>query len=949
MSSQWYLRNPLIHQNRRKTSGSRWLQSFDCTNMRPLIICRGPIRMEAMNVFEEMGIKDYGILLSEKDSITYANALSPELRKHSNSDRVHRVQDYTGASKGERHARIQQIVKIAHRNGYDSIFAGYGFMAEDEEMVSAMEAAGLNFIGPCSQAVESAGRKDLAKRTALAVDVSVTPGIDNATILTLLRLCPTEKDLQAAIRKHGLKVVKKMMDSADTLEDKAELVLDASYTRGIDLFTIDQLAETLADEVGKIFKANPDNRIRLKAIGGGGGKGQRILDAPAQYKGSAGRKLERAIAPVASSLREVLSEVKATGVGDNKNVLVEVNVETVRHLEIQVVGNGDWCITMGGRDCSVQMNEQKLLEVSLTQEELAEAIDRTENSAAKKSLETDLRMLSEMEEEGARFGAAVGLDSVSTFECIIDRDRHYFMEMNTRVQVEHRVSELCYRLRFTNPKDEKDSFAVNSIVELMVLLARHGSRLPCPTRERREPASLEARMNATDRALKPHAGGIITQWSDNIEGEIRDDQGICVHNPDTDVFMKYHLAGAYDSNIALLLSTGAGRAESYSQMAEILRQTRLTGDNLQTNIEFLYGLINWLIGNNVQARPTTNFVVPYLTAIGQLKAISAKVDIVYAYNEIERAHLAASTDPMYRSSVQAIMARKASLLARAINQLFAEPHYLAGWLAVNQHRYSLSDKGVEWLDNPVRVLADLYHYLNMDARDGLPALYAIWDHDEELLRDALNFYDSLEAELGTQNWSALKRTLNGKKGKHAMGEHLDAAQAAHAGFQLGMEILSVLPYVGQRAGFYELNVTDGLSISIPDSLRDREAQDAALKQLSPPPAISGDEITAPTGGMFYAREAPDQPPFINAGQHFETGDPLFIIEVMKMFNKVYAPFSGTVDKILIDADATIMKRGEAVFKVTPDDEIVVESADEILVTIRQETDRFLAENGYQQR
>ena len=92
----------------------------------------------------------------------------------------------------------------------------------------------------------------------------------------------------------------------------------------------------------------------------------------------------------------------------------------------------------------------------------------------------------------------------------------------------------------------------------MVLLARHGKRLPKPTRERREPASLEARMNATDRALKPHAGGVITQWSDTIEGEIRDDQGICLHNPDTDVFMKYHLAGAYDSNIALLLGTGRG-------------------------------------------------------------------------------------------------------------------------------------------------------------------------------------------------------------------------------------------------------------------------------------------------------------------------------------------------------------------------------------------------------
>ena len=946
MSNQWYLSNPLIHQNRRKTTGSQWQQSFDCTDMRPLIICRGPIRMEAMTVFEEMGISDYGILLSEKDSITYANALSPELRKHSNPDRVHRVQDYTGSTKEERHARIDQIVQIAKRNGYDSIFAGYGFMAEDEEMVAAMEAAGLNFIGPCSQTVESAGRKDLAKRTALAVDVSVTPGIDNATTLTLLRLCPTEKDLQSAIKKNGLKVTKRAMDNANSLEEKAELVLDASYSKGIDLFSIDELAETLSEEIGKIFKSNPDNRMRLKAIGGGGGKGQRILDAPAQYKGSAARKLAQATAPVPSLLREVLSEVKATGVGDNKNVLAEVNVETVRHLEIQVVGNGDWCVTMGGRDCSVQMNEQKLLEVSVTQEELAEAIEKTTGAAAKQSLETDLRMLTEMEEEGARFGAAVGLDSVSTFECIIDRDRHYFMEMNTRVQVEHRVSELCYSLRFTNPESPDDSFSVDSIVELMVLLARHGSRLPCPIRERREPASLEARMNATDHALKPHAGGIITQWSDTIEGEIRDDQGICLHNPDTDVFMKYHLAGAYDSNIALLLSTGAGRTESYAQMAEILRQTRLTGDNLATNIEFLYGLINWLIGNNVEARPATNFVVPYLTAVGQLQAISSNIDVVYAYDAIEKAHLAANNDPAYRNSVQTIMARKASLLARAINRLFADPHFLSGWLAVNQHRFELSDKGIQWRDNPVRVLADLYDFLNMDQRKNLPALYAIWDHDDELLKEALSFYDSLEAALGTQNWSALNRALNGKKGKEVLGSALEEAQAAHAGFQLGMDVLSILPYVGQRAGFFDLCVNEDLSISIPEALRDRDAQDAAFRQLSPPPAISGDQITAPTGGMFYAREAPDQPPFINAGDHFDAGDPLFIVEVMKMFNKVYAPFSGTVDEILIDTDATIVKRGEAVFKVTPDDEIVTASADEIQAAIRRETDKFLAENGY---
>lgn len=128
-----------------------------------------------MDVFEEMGIGHYGILLSEKDSIVYANALAPELRQLTDSNRVHRVPDYTGASKEERVERIGQIIQIAKDNGYDSIFAGYGFMAEDEEFVAAIEKAGLSFIGPNSRTQADAGKKDEAKRTALQVGVSVTP------------------------------------------------------------------------------------------------------------------------------------------------------------------------------------------------------------------------------------------------------------------------------------------------------------------------------------------------------------------------------------------------------------------------------------------------------------------------------------------------------------------------------------------------------------------------------------------------------------------------------------------------------------------------------------------------------------------------------------------------------------------------------------------------------
>ena len=139
MSKNLYLNNDLIHKDRQlKTSDSKWVRSFDCRHMHPLIICRGPIRKEAMDVFSEMGIEYYGILLSEKDSVVYQNALAPELRQMPDPSRVHRVPDYTGADKAEREQRIQQIIQIAKANNYNSIFAGYGFMAEDETMVAAM-------------------------------------------------------------------------------------------------------------------------------------------------------------------------------------------------------------------------------------------------------------------------------------------------------------------------------------------------------------------------------------------------------------------------------------------------------------------------------------------------------------------------------------------------------------------------------------------------------------------------------------------------------------------------------------------------------------------------------------------------------------------------------------------------------------------------------------------
>ena len=953
MSNDYYLNNPLIHKDRRlANANNEWAQSFECSEMRPLIICRGPIRKEAMDVFEEMGVEHYGILLSEKDSIVYQNALAPELRQLTDPKRVHRVPDYTGADKEERNVRIQQIISIAKENNYNSIFTGYGFMAEDESMVAAMEDAGLNFIGPCSKTVHDAGLKDEAKRTALKVGVSVTPGIDNATAITLVKKHSDEKALLALVKKENLGSGKGSFDQelfnrAETLVEKADVVLAASYKKGVDLYTIEELQETIREQVIVMSRDYPENRIRLKCIGGGGGKGQRILPNPNTMEGNVEEQISQVAEQAPSLILEILNEVKATGLGDNKNVLIELNIETTRHQEIQVIGNGEWSLALGGRDCSLQMHEQKLLEVSVTTEELETALTeavKAGRDVEAKVLTQDLKTLHAMEQQSEIFGEAVGLDSVSTFECIVDRDKHFFMEMNTRIQVEHRVTELCYALKFVNPENAAEFFVIESLVEAMVLLAAHGPRLPKPERIKRNNASVEARLNATNQALAPHAGGIIENWSDAREGEIRDDQGISLHNPDTDVFMKYHLAGAYDSNIALLLTVGQDRLDSYQRLSEILRTTELTGKDLATNLEFHYGLVNWFLGNNINARPTTGFIVPYLTAVGLLKQKSNNLDLNFAYAQVCKQAMADIKDADEKTALHEVLTRKHLLLIRPLESLMAEAHVLAGWLSLNQKNFELTARGeISWSENPIKVLAGTYHFLNMNFNADSPAASMIWDHDHEILTQALDFYAELESVLGTSNYLELCKLLANKKSpsEHVNNEQWLAIQSAHLGYQAGNEILSLLPFIGFNTQFFDLKANEDLTVHIPDSLLEKELQVAMAKVLVPPLVAKSDEILAPTGGMFYSCEAPGLPSFVEQGSHFEAGQPLYIIEVMKMFNKVNAPFSGTVDKILVEDDGAIISKGQVLFKITPDEVAVVESPEVIKTRIEKQTSEFL--------
>ncbi|GIW43890.1 MAG: biotin carboxylase [Candidatus Binatia bacterium] len=930
--SEYY--NPLVHRDRRLSlSPSPWVRSFSCEDMRILIVCRGPIRKEAIDVFREMGVAKVGMLLSERDSIVFPRALSPELRIM-DPKCVHPVPDYTGATKEEREERIRQIIQICKEHGYEYVFAGYGFMAEDAHFVRSLEEAGIKFIGPGSYTQEAAGAKDEAKRTAIENRVSVTPGINNATARLLLRKYPTREALAQVVQQYGLDVPQ-VRSAKLRLEELADLVLDAAYRKHMDLYTIDELAEHIQLEAEALLKEYPGRRFRLKAIGGGGGKGQRIFSDPKV---------------VPSLVREVLAEVKATGVGDNKNMLIELNIESTRHNEIQMVGNGEWCITLGGRDCSLQMHEQKLVEVSITVEGLQQAIAEAKAKGDHKKaaiLETDLAVLQRMEAEAERFGKAVKLDSASTFECIVEGDRHYFMEVNTRIQVEHRVSELCYALRFTNPEDPDDYFDVHSLVECMALIARHKQRLPRPTRVQREMAAIEVRLNATDRALQPAAGGVIMSWSDPIPGEIRDDQGICIKNPDTGLFMRYRLAGAYDSNIALLLSTGRDRRESFERIAEVLRCTTLRGSDLFTNREFLYGVVMWFLARDVWAKPTTKFVVPYLTAVGELAQEANNIDLDHAFQRIA-AHFVdthgAAGGKEAATAARQVIELKETLLERPIQALFEEPHFLSAWLSQHRSDFEYVGDGIRWLRNPVDILADTYHLLHLDDRPDEPAAHRIWDHDQALLEKARGFYAKLSARPGVpKEWPALDTLL--QQPEPALGfspEVWQRIRAAHAGHQAGLEILSLLPLIARTTGFYDLRLAEDLTVVIPDRLLDPQHQEAMRKVLVPPPVAASDEIVAAMGGTLYHQESPGMPPFVEKGSHFERGDPLYIIEVMKMFNKVYAPFSGTVLEVLVPESGVVVRKGQPLFKVRPDEEIVHEDPEARAQRRREHTETYLA-------
>ncbi len=898
---------PDLEHRRFHEAESQWLRSFSLQDVKCLVVCRGPVRLEAFEVFEEIGVREFGMLLSEKDSIVYSRCLAPEIRAIPFQQNIHRVRDYMGSGSEEKASRIREIVQIARTHGYTHVFAGYGFMAEDAEFVQALEDAGICFIGPSSSVIRRAGAKDEAKKLARSLGNAVIPGIDDLSARALLERAGDRNALTALAAKQRLSW--NWSDDV-SLAENAERLLQVGYAASTELVTIEDLQRHAGLESEKIWAEYPGKRIRFKCIGGGGGKGQRVVTGKSE---------------IAGAVMEILAEQKVVEAGCNRNFLIELNLETTRHNEIQVIGNGDWALALGGRDCSIQMREQKQLEFSLTEELLDEAIPRYRGTQ-RETLERDKQTLRAMERDSEIFGAGVGLDSVSTFECIVEGFDHFFMEMNTRIQVEHGVTELAYRLKFTNPDDPDESFYVERLIEAMVLVALHGKRLPKPERTPRHVSGAEIRVNATNAALQPHAGGLIRYWSKPLAYEIRDDQGIGTPNPDTGSFMYYNLAGAYDSNIALVLSHGDSRAHNLERLAEIMRCTELRGDDLETSVPVQYGLINWTLGTEPMMKPNTRFLTHYLAAVGSMQVIARDVDLDLAAKQ--------QIKGMPSAEARDVLAAKETLLIRPIRQLLGDPHALAGFIGLHQGRlWQRSGDEIRFLANPVRVLALLYHYLHMDYAPEKAASEMIWQDDNAILHDALAFYGHVAKLTAVDAWpevEALFATGSNDAIAPADPALWAACQAAHRGYQLGLDLLLVIPRIAARAGFDEITVDDRLEPVFPKQYTDPAISVGLIRALAPPPAQSSNEIVTPMGGTFFGREAPHLPLLVDEGDHFDLGQPLFIIEVMKMFNKVLAPFAGTIRKnLLADSDGTVVSKGQRIFEIEPDEVVVIETDEDI--------------------
>ncbi|QEL27342.1 acetyl-CoA carboxylase biotin carboxylase subunit (plasmid) [Bosea sp. F3-2] len=354
----------------------------------------------------------------------------------------------------------QALVVAARASGAQAIHPGYGFLSENADFAELVEEQGLVFVGPPASAIRLMGDKISAKRAMIAAGVPCVPG----------------------------------------------------YEGGLEA---NESSLSIAREVG--FP------IIVKAAGGGGGRGMRIVHE------------ESELISAISMTREEAG--RAFG---NPTVYLERFLQTPRHIEIQIVADGHGnCVWIGERDCSVQRRHQKIIE-----EAPAFGVPRD--------------LLARVGESCVAACRSIGYRGAGTFEFLYENGELYFIEMNTRLQVEHTVTEMVSGL---------------DIVELQLRVAR-GEALPLGQQDIRIFGhAIECRINAEDPDSFMPSAGRVTFWHAPGGPGVRVDSHLA---------SGYVVPPNYDSMIAKAITHGPTRAEAIARMQGALSEIVVEG--IRTNV-----------------------------------------------------------------------------------------------------------------------------------------------------------------------------------------------------------------------------------------------------------------------------------------------------------------------------------------------------------------------------
>ncbi|MFZ9346573.1 MAG: acetyl-CoA carboxylase biotin carboxylase subunit [Burkholderiaceae bacterium] len=356
---------------------------------------------------------------------------------------------------------VPAIIAAAEVTDAEAIHPGYGFLSENADFAERVERSGFKFIGPTADVIRMMGDKVAAKRSMIAAGVPCVPGSDGA-------LPDDPKEIVKIARSIGYPVI-------------------------------------------------------IKAAGGGGGRGMRVVHT------------EAALINAVQT-----TKAEAAAAFNNPEVYMEKFLENPRHIEIQILADhfGN-VVHLGERDCSMQRRHQKVIEEAPAPKLTARLRDKTGDRCA----------------EACK---RIGYRGAGTIEFLFENNEFYFIEMNTRVQVEHPVTELITGI---------------DIVQEQIRVAS-GQRLRFKQKDISfKGHAIECRINAEDPYKFTPSPGRIQTW--HAPGG----PGVRV---DSHAYSGYVVPPHYDSMIAKLIVYGDTRAQAIARMQIALSETVVEG--IQTNV-----------------------------------------------------------------------------------------------------------------------------------------------------------------------------------------------------------------------------------------------------------------------------------------------------------------------------------------------------------------------------